>query len=218
MNYFAHGYRFVDDPYFLAGTAIPDWLNVVDRRVRIRLKHAQPFVDDDDPRLAAVARGIVQHHTDDDWFHQTSAFAKLFWSFTAVIRDALAPDPGMRPSFLGHILVELLLDAELIEECPDALERYYAAIESVDPQVVQDVVNRMAPRPTEELARLIPAFVASRFLFDYSEDRKLLRRLNGVMARVRLSSLPESFMRIIPDARGAVSQFKSELLTPPANV
>ena len=36
MNYFAHGHRFVDDPYFLAGTAVPDWLSVVDRKVRVR--------------------------------------------------------------------------------------------------------------------------------------------------------------------------------------
>ena len=33
MNYFAHGVRFLEDPYFLAGTAVPDWLSVVDRRV-----------------------------------------------------------------------------------------------------------------------------------------------------------------------------------------
>ena len=56
MNYFAHGYRFLDNPYFVAGTAVPDWLNVVNRKARVRSKHALPFIDDDDPRLAAVAR------------------------------------------------------------------------------------------------------------------------------------------------------------------
>ena len=29
MNYFAHAIRFLDDPYFLSGTALPDWLSVV---------------------------------------------------------------------------------------------------------------------------------------------------------------------------------------------
>src|SRR3984957_18435669 len=38
MNYFAHGIRFVDRPWFLAGTALPDWLSVIDRRVRLRPK------------------------------------------------------------------------------------------------------------------------------------------------------------------------------------
>ena len=108
MNYFAHGLQFVQEPYLLAGTAVPDWLNVVDRRVRVRSKAALPFVDDPDDRTAAVARGVVRHHEDDAWFHRTRAFAELSWNFTVVIHDALSPDPGLRPSFLGHILVELL--------------------------------------------------------------------------------------------------------------
>ena len=40
MNYFAHGRSFIDHPYLLAGTAVPDWLNLVARRSRIRTKHS----------------------------------------------------------------------------------------------------------------------------------------------------------------------------------
>ena len=32
MNYFAHALPFLDQPYFMAGTAVPDWLTVVDRQ------------------------------------------------------------------------------------------------------------------------------------------------------------------------------------------
>ncbi len=71
MNYLAHGWPFLDDPYFLAGTAVPDWLSVADRQVRARGKQAVPLGNDDDLRVAAVARGIVQHHEDDRWFHET---------------------------------------------------------------------------------------------------------------------------------------------------
>ena len=56
MNYFAHGRPFVDDPYFLAGTAVPDWLNVVDRRVRVRSKQARLFVDSADAARGAAGR------------------------------------------------------------------------------------------------------------------------------------------------------------------
>jgi hypothetical protein len=215
MNYFAHGRRFLDDPYYLAGTAIPDWLNVADRRVRMRAKHAAMLVNDDDPRIAAVARGVVQHHHDDDWFHRTPAFAELSWSFTAAIRDVLAPDDGLRPSFLGHILVELLLDAALIADAPKELESYYAALSSIDPDVVQTAVNRAAPRTTERLAPLIPLFIASRFLFDYLDDERLLYRLNGVMARVQLSPLPARFLAVIPEARRRVGAAKEALLITP---
>ena len=99
MNYFSHGYRFVDDPWFLAGTAVPDWLNVSDRGVRVRAKHAAPFVNDADPKVAALARGIAQHHADDAWFHQGAAFSELSWQFTARLRAIFAPYDDMRRSF-----------------------------------------------------------------------------------------------------------------------
>ena len=219
MNYFAHGFRFIDQPYFLAGTAVPDWLSVVDRKVRSRSKGAQQLVDDDDPHVAAVARGIVQHHHDDDWFHQTRAFAELSWQFTVTIRDTLqasdgASDDGLRPSFLGHILVELLLDSVLAEESPGELDRYYAALEEVDPGLVQATVNRIAPRPADRLAEFIELFRQHQFLFDYTEDDKLLFRLNQVMRRVKLAALPESLAEAFGEFRKAVRKRATELLTP----
>ena len=92
MNYFAHGFRFLDDPYFLAGTAVPDWLSVVDRRVRVRPREAEAAAAGDDDILARVARGVARHHADDARFHTTAAFAELSLTFTAAIRDRLPPD------------------------------------------------------------------------------------------------------------------------------
>jgi hypothetical protein len=212
MNYFAHGRRFVHVPYFLAGTAVPDWLGVVDRKVRARAKHAVKFVHDADPRLAAVARGIIQHHEDDRWFHQTRAFAELSLAFTVGVRDLLPPDDGLRPSFVGHILVELLLDAQLIRQDPRRLADYYQALGQIDPAAVGAAVNRLANRPTDCLAPLIPRFLAERFLYDYAEDGKLLTRLNHVMRRVKLAPLPESVLALFPQARRQVALRQDELL------
>ena len=63
------------DPYRLAGTAVPDWIRVSDRRSR--LKTARLRADATDQREAALASGIQRHFDDDRWFHQTSAFQEL---------------------------------------------------------------------------------------------------------------------------------------------
>lgn len=212
MNYFAHGRRFLADPYFLAGTAVPDWLSVVNRKSRARQRLALPFTDHEDPRIGAVARGIVQHHRDDHWFHQTRAFAELNLRFTVAFREILAPDPGFRPSFLGHILVELLLDAVLIEQAPEQLDAYYSAMETVSPEEIAAAVNRMITCQTGMLAMFIPRFSAARFLYDYGEDDKLLFRLNNVMRRVRLAALPRQVISFFPEARRLVRQRRDELL------
>lgn len=215
MNYFTHGRPFLSDPYFLAGVAVPDWVRVVDRRMRAPSKRAAPFTNSDDPVLARVAAGVVQHHFDDGWFHQTRAFAELSLSFTVAIRDCLPPDDSLRPSFLGHILVEMLLDAELIAAAPTQLDLYYSALESLDPLSVQTAVNRFATRPSDWLGEVISRFCQVRFLYDYADDGKLLARLSGVMARVGLASLPPELLQILPDARQAVRNRQQELLACP---
>ena len=213
MNYFAHGRSLLDAPYVLAGTAVPDWLSVVDRRVRVRTKHAEPFLSHPDPCTAGLAEGIARHHKDDAWFHETTAFVELNASLTVLLRDALPRDEGFRPAFLGHLLVELLLDAALIEEDPGRLQAYYAALGRIDPLVIQDAVNQMAPRPASHLAAFIHRFSEVRFLFDYLDDGKLVFRLNQVLSRVGLAPLPDEIRRVLPAARQRVAARKSELLT-----
>ena len=212
MNYFAHAYPFLDDPYFAAGTGVPDWLSVVDRRVRVRLKRAEPFVGAPDPRTASVARGVIQHIRDDARFHQTRAFVELSLELAAAVRDVLGAESGFRSTFLGHLLLEVLLDASLIAEDPSRLETYYQVMDSVDGRLVEEAVNRMALRQTGRLAPMISQFCQQRILWDYLQDAKLLVRLNQVMRRVKFARLPEPFLDFLPEARRKVDHRKAELL------
>ncbi len=225
MNYFAHGQALVDMPFVMAGTAVPDWLSVVDRRVRARAKLAKPWIDDADPVLAGVARGVVLHHRDDAWFHQTRAFAELSMRFTLEVRQVLTEETEVRPGskghdfmghgFLGHILVELLVDAALIEHDIKQLDRYYAAMESLDPMTVSAAVDQMTTRPAGRLAEMIGLFCRERFLYDYLDDAKLWARLNRVMRRVKLPELPPSMLAVLAGARQPVRQRLAELLDGP---
>ncbi len=212
MNYFAHALPFLDDPYFAVGTAVPDMLMVVDRGLKVRLQHARPFMDDADSITAAVAGGVHQHLIDDRLFHKTAAFAETSLGLTLTFRDALDDDSGLRPRFLGHLMTELLLDAAMIEEDPRQLERYYAVMESVDGDAVQEAVNRMARRPTERLSPMISGVCRERFLWDYLNDAKLTVRVNQIMRRVGLDLVPQSFEQLLGEARRLVARRKQELL------
>lgn len=212
MNYFAHGRHFLDAPYTLAGSAVPDWLSVVDRRVRARSKHAARWLDDPDPVLAGVVRGVIAHHHDDAWFHQTRAFAELSLQLTLDVRQMLPEDGGFRHSFLGHILVEILLDAALVERDPSRLDAYYERLNKLDPVVVAEAVHRVTPRRAEHLSRMISLFCRDRFLYDYLDDMKLLQRLNRVMRRVQLPELPSSMLGFLTEARQPVRERSRELL------
>lgn len=212
MNYFAHGVRFVDRPYFLAGTALPDWLSVVDRRVRLRARSVHPFADGTGSPAAELAAGVLQHLDDDAWFHRTAAFAVASAELTILFRDALPSDDGHRPAFLAHILTEMLLDSVLIERSPAALDAYYAAFDRLDAKQVADSVNQMAPQSTDCLQDFIPLFVRERFLADYRDPNRLLFRLNQIMRRVKLNALPAGFESALVAARMIVTRHVAGLL------
>ena len=212
MNYFAHGLHHLDRPMFLAGTAVPDWMSVADRAVRVRPKLIEPLLADESPEGAEIVAGMLQHFSDDEWFHATPAFAITTAELT-VRFAALAPDDdGMRPGFLGHIVTEMLLDAVLIAENPQRLDAYYQKLGDINPQEVQRVVNRGARGSTEQLVQFIPLFLRERFLYDYLELPRLLHRLNQVLRRVKLQPLPEAAVDVLGYGREIVAARKDGLL------
>ncbi len=218
MNYLSHAYKYLDDPYFVAGTSLPDWMSVIDRRNRARSQRAETILDHSDPRVVSLARGVMQHHHDDRWFHQTEPFAALSTRFAVELRVLLIEQSGHQAGFVGHIVVELLLDSVLSDDNPDYLMRYYAAIESLDVQLVQEAANRVCTKPFDNLPMLIPRFLKERFLADYTVDKRLWIRLNHVMQRVGLPPLPETVISWLADARARVRAAAPELLTEPANL
>ena len=215
VNYLAHAYLHLDNPYFAAGTALPDWMSVIDRQNRARRRFAEPIALDDDLEIAAFARGVIRHHDDDQWFHEGQAFVQLSTVFAVELREYLQSGMGHQAGFVGHISVELLLDSVLMSRDPSLLDEYYQMLTSVDHVKLQLAANPICRQPVSDLTLLLPRFVQERFLADYPDDRLLLNRLNGVMKRVGLPQLPDSVSAWLATARSRVDQFADELLTPP---
>jgi len=216
MNYFAHALPFLDrDPYFIAGTAVPDWMSAVDRKVRVRQRLAEPVIKaTQSTRTRLVAQGAVQHLVDDAWFHVTRGFVEVTSQLARMFREAVGPDSPTQCGFLGHIVTEMLLDAVLIERYSRELDRYYEILGEVDFQQTEDAVNEIARGSTDRLTQFIPLFLRERFLYDYAEDKRLLGRLNGVLNRVKLSRLPETIASVLTAGRVLIRNRVNDLLPP----
>lgn len=218
MNYLSHGYRFFDDPLFMAGTAVPDWLSVVNRKVRTRKRLVTPVVEStDNEEIRRIGNGILQHHHDDDTFHRSEIFMGLEAKLGAEFRRHLPDKYDHRPGFLGHIVVELMLDATIAANHSDYLDRYYATMDLVDPELIQKTVNLMSTRKTDRLAWFIDRFRKERFLYDYVDDSGMFYRLNQVLTRVRLPHMPEDCLSVFPFARELLHVHWKSLLEYVAN-
>jgi hypothetical protein len=212
MNYLAHGFRFLNSPLMVAGTAVPDWLSVVDRRVRVRSRRILEHLYLLDADLRTIAEGMLQHLHDDDLFHRSVRFVMLESELSSRFRRIMPDRFDHRPPFLGHIVIELLLDDFIAQQIPEVLNNYYAALSQVSPLQIQEAVNTVATRTTNHLAGFVQQFRTAQFLFDYADDTRLLGRLNQVMKRVTLPPLEADCLPVLRDARQLLAQHGEELL------
>ena len=213
MNCFSHALPHLDDAYLAVGSCLPDWLSACDRKCRAHEKNAAEFVAHSDSIVSTTARGVVAHHRDDEWFHNTPVFEELSGEFTGELRRLFSGEPNLRPSFIAHIVIELFLDAWLHAENPGKLDFFYDQIATVDPLKVQDAVNLFSTKPTDRLAPEIKRFMEARFLFDYVTDQGIVYRLNRVFQRVKLATLGDSILAWMPDARKRVYENGKGLLS-----
>ncbi len=190
MNYFAHALPFLDRPYFVAGTAVPDWLAVADRQVRLRSKHAEAFLDDADPCVAEVAGGILQHLRDDAQFHATRAFAETSLELTVAsarrARRRNRTAAGVPRPSAGRTAARCRPGGRPTRQAGRVL-----------PRAGRPWTPGRSRRPSTASRRGRPSdwpcsstlFRRENILWDYLEDGKLLVRLNQIMRRVRLERL-----------------------------
>lgn len=196
----------------MAGTAVPDWLSVVDRKVRFRPQHLGPWADSSGTLQAEVAAGTLQHLLDDDWFHATRGFVEVTGEMTQLFRERLGADDKYHCGFLGHVGMELLLDAILMERFPDHFVEYWQVLSTIDCHAVEGAINRMARQPTDRLAWFINLFRGEQVLRCYASDERLLIRLNQVLTRVRLSPLPSEATAVLAMSRNIVRHRIEDLL------
>lgn len=215
MNFLCHAIPYLDDPLLAIATGLPDWMSMVDRKVRVRAKLAAPHLESDDPVLAQIAAGVIRHIDDDRWFHGTEAFVQTNLELAVQLRDRLPGDTGFRPMFVGHILIEMLLDAHWIRDSKSLADRYYAAVANADAGVIQQAVVTMTGKSVVGLVDVIGRYRTARFLYDYLDHAKLLMRINQVMARVGLAPLPESLVDWLAETDQLVESRRQRLLTPP---
>jgi len=215
MNFLSHAIPYLDDPLVAVSTAVPDWLSVTDRRIRARERMAAKAASSDDPNVSRVATGILHHIRDDRWFHGTEAFVETNLQLAVGLREQLPGDAGFRPMFVGHILIEVLLDSFWIRDHPAWAERYYALVEAESQELIQRCVNEITGRPTDRLSATIRRFCESRFLYDYQDPARLLFRLNQVMRRVGLAQMPPSVLPWLTTASELVESRRERFLTPP---
>ena len=111
MNFLSHFYfdRHTHDCYHVLGTILPDLLKNADKAIVLhpeKLQHTDPAVN-------SIIAGWNKHLEVDRHFHSSEFFLKHSHKLKKELLPAIEGSP-VKPFFLGHIALELILDNLLL--------------------------------------------------------------------------------------------------------
>lgn len=194
MNFLSHYYfeRYTLDSEQVLGSLLPDLLKNVDKGYIIQIhKHYTQL--DSFPELSAIIQGWEKHIEVDRIFHNTD----FFYHHTHQLRLQIAPiimDLPVRPSFLAHISLELLLDHLLIANDIVSVQRLYEHLETTKRPLIKKYFDILGIIDEVKFFKFYDRFLESKYIFDYSKVDNLPYALFNICKRIwNFDVLPSHF-------------------------
>lgn len=178
----------------MAGAASPDLMSVYGGHHRLRPGMIRRMSWLPEGAEKPFIAGIRRHFEADAWFHQSALFLDPVHELAAVIRSEYSTLKLRHPSFISHILFELVLDKVLLEQIPGLCERFYAEWHTLDPARVKDISRKVTGYPLEGYETYLRQFRERAYLFRYADTGHIAMVLHRILQRVNLEG-----MHAIPD-------------------
>lgn len=181
MNFLSHFYfdRYTSNCHLVLGTVMPDLLKNADKSVVL---HPEKLIHPD-PQVDAIITGWKKHLEIDRYFHSSDFFTTHSHRLKKLLAPAVKGSP-VKPFFLGHIALELLLDNLLLTTGKVSADSFYAHLEDCQPGVIREFLSFSGLEDSEFFFRFFADFKRSRYLTTYSETREIAYALKRVCMRV----------------------------------
>ena len=183
MNFLSHFYfdRYSEDPHLVLGTVLPDLVKNARKDWNIHPeKNEHLFAS---PSEKAILDGWKRHLKVDRHFHNSGFFIE----HTGQIRKAITPalsNSIVRPSFLAHIALELLLDSNLLIMEHVRTNDFYSHLRESDREAVKSFLRLNKLDDTDHFFIFYDKFINSGYLENYREHHNLVYALKRVCMRI----------------------------------
>lgn len=181
MNFLSHFYfdRHSTNCYHILGTVMPDLLKNADKSAVIhpeKLNHSNP-------EIQSIINGWKKHLEVDRHFHNSDFFKTHSHRLKLHLLPALAGSP-VKPFFLGHIAVELILDNLLLTESLITAEDFYNHLEGCEDAVIHEFLSFSGYTDSNLFLRFYTNFKKSRYLQSYIEVNQVAYALKRICMRI----------------------------------
>ena len=184
MNFLSHFYfdRYNRNPYETLGCLLPDLVKNTDRKWNIYPEKQNPEIFSD-PLHQQILRGWKKHLQVDILFHSSEFFLHHQHQLKQSLKLILNDSP-VKPFFLAHIGVELLLDSLLIHQKMIDVDRVYQHLEEVDESVLNLFLEISRIEDIQRFDKFYESFKKEKYLWAYAEDHKISYSLKRICMRI----------------------------------
>lgn len=190
MNFLSHFYfdRFITDPYHILGIVLPDLLKNADKHAII---HPERLSIQDDLHINSIISGWKKHLTVDKHFHSSAFFSHHSHQLKLLLIPALANSP-VKPFFLGHIALELLIDYLLINQQIISVDAFYDQLNRTEEQSITRFLTLSdLPNPSVYI-HFHQKFLRHRYLQTYTDISGISHALKQICLRLWKDPFTES--------------------------
>ncbi|MDB4921470.1 hypothetical protein [Mucilaginibacter sp.] len=181
MNFLSHFYfdRESDNCYHILGTMLPDLLKNADKTIVLhpeKLHHTDIAVN-------SMIKGWNKHLEVDRYFHSSDFFLQHSHGLKKLLLPAIEGSP-VKPFFLGHIALELILDNLLITTNKITVEGFYDHLHGCKISVINEFLTFAGLKNNEVFFKFYEEFKKSRYLSTYTKTEQIAYALKRICMRV----------------------------------
>lgn len=181
MNFLSHYYfdQNVTDCYHILGTVLPDLLKNADKTIVLhpeKLHHPNNKVN-------SIIKGWNKHLEVDRYFHSSDFFKTHSHQLKKMLLPAMEDSP-VKPFFLGHIAVELILDSLLITTKKIDVDDFYDHLHGCEDGIIHEFFYAAGLEESDFFFRYFEKFKKDRYLHTYADISQITYALRRICMRI----------------------------------
>lgn len=191
MNFLSHYYfdRLNADANIVMGTVLPDLIKNASKEANL-YPQKNEFLFIGNPDEESLLYGWKRHLAVDLLFHSSNFFLEKTTELKFLIIPIVENTP-IRPSFLAHIGLELLLDHLLIEHNLIQVHHFYDKLSAVKNDSLSDFLEHCKLNNPAIFFGFLERFISSKYLLSYQKLENISYALNRICMRLWPESLEE---------------------------
>ncbi|SDG40865.1 Acyl carrier protein phosphodiesterase [Pedobacter terrae] len=184
MNFLSHYYfdRTSNNAHVVMGTVLPDLIKNAIKEANL-YPQKNEFLFKGNLDEEQLLFGWKRHLAVDLLFHSSNFFLEKTTELKQLIKP-IVENTAVRPSFLAHIGLELLLDHLLVEHNLIQANHFYDQLNAVKKESLSDFLEHCNLKTPEVFFNFLEKFISSKYLLSYQKLENISYALNRICMRL----------------------------------